>query len=231
MTTEFAGRDVAPGTIVVYSDIGCPWSHAAVWRLWDARSRLGLDDAVRFDHRAFPLELVNSRATPKLTLDAEIPGAGALAPRAGWQVWQAPDWQYPSTTLPALEAVQAAKEQGLGASEELDLALRRAFFGESRCVALRHVVLEAAATCDTVDVDRLRDALDGGRARNAVIDQWMAASRFGARGSPHVFLADGSDHFNPGVEIHWQGEEGEGFPIVDRDDPSAYEELLRRAGR
>ncbi len=104
-----AVRDVARGTVVVYSDIGCPWSHAAVWRLWDARARLGLDEAVRFDFRAFPLELINSRPTPKLTLDAEIPVAGALAPRAGWQIWQAPDWQYPSTMLPALEAVQAAK--------------------------------------------------------------------------------------------------------------------------
>lgn len=222
-------RDVAPGTLVVYSDIGCPWSHAAIWRLWDARSRLGLESRVRFDLRAFPLELVNSRPTPKLTLDAEIPVAGALAPRAGWQIWQAPEWQYPSTTLPALEAVQAAKEQGLAASEELDLALRRAFFGESRCIALRPVILEAAAGCEGLDPDRLRDALDTGRARAAVIDQWMSASHFGVRGSPHVFLADGSDHFHPGVEIHWQGEEGEGFPTVDRDDPSAYEALLRRA--
>lgn len=222
-------RDVSRGTVVVYSDIACPWSHAAVWRLWDARSRLGLDDDVRFDHRAFPLELVNSRATPKLTLDAEIPVAGALAPRAGWQLWQAPEWQYPSTSLPALEAVQAAKEQGLAASEELDLALRRAFFGESRCIALRHVILELAGTCDTLDVGRLREALDTGRARAAVIEQWMSASRFGARGSPHVFLADGSDHFHPGVTIHWEGEEGEGFPMVDGDDPSAYDAILTRA--
>jgi len=35
--------EVAPGTIVVFSDIGCPWAHVAVWRLHDARRRLGLD--------------------------------------------------------------------------------------------------------------------------------------------------------------------------------------------
>lgn len=136
--------DVAAGTLVVYSDIACPWSHAAVYRLHETRRRLRLEGRVAFDHRAFPLELVNSRPTPRLELDAEIPVAGALAPRAGWQLWQAPASQYPVTTLPALEAVQAAKGQGLRASEELDRGLRRAFFGESRCISMRHVILEVA---------------------------------------------------------------------------------------
>lgn len=49
--------DVALGTIVVHSDIGCPWAHVAVWRLHDARRRIGLEGAVSFDHRGFPLEL------------------------------------------------------------------------------------------------------------------------------------------------------------------------------
>lgn len=45
--------DVPAGTLVVYSDIGCPWAHAAVHRLHEGRDRLGLTEAVRFDHRAF----------------------------------------------------------------------------------------------------------------------------------------------------------------------------------
>jgi hypothetical protein len=32
---------------------------------------------------------------------------------------------------------------------------------------------------------------------------------------------------NPGIELHW--EEGR-FPVIDKDDPSIYEELLERAG-
>src|SRR5919108_60665 len=79
-----------PGTIQVWSDVGCPWSHAVVWRLWDARRRLGLERRVRFDHHAFPLELFNSEPTPRPKLEAEWPTVRDLAPRAGWEAWSAP---------------------------------------------------------------------------------------------------------------------------------------------
>lgn len=36
--------DVAPGTLVIYSDIGCPWAYASVHRLHETRARLGSDD-------------------------------------------------------------------------------------------------------------------------------------------------------------------------------------------
>src|SRR5690349_10089527 len=98
--------DVAAGTLVVYGDIACPWSHLCVHGLRKARQRLGLDDPVDpnsrvdLDLRSFPLELFNARPTPKRTLDAEVPVVGALDPSAGWQVWQRPDFEYPVTTLP-----------------------------------------------------------------------------------------------------------------------------------
>jgi hypothetical protein len=47
-----------------------------------------------------------------------------------------------------------------------------------------------------------------------------------------VFLGDGSDFANPGIEKEWIcGQEGEGFVLVEKDDPSVYEEILRRAAR
>ena len=92
--------NVAPGTIAVWSDIGCPWSHAVVWRLHDARRRLGLEGHVRFDHHAFPLELFNSEPTPRASREAEWPVADTLAPRAGWQTWAAPEHEWPVTMLP-----------------------------------------------------------------------------------------------------------------------------------
>src|SRR5947209_13791354 len=155
--------DVAPGTIVVFSDVGCPWAHLAVYRLLTARERLGLGDAVRPDHRAFPLEIFNRRPTPRRVVSAEVPVVGGLDPKAGWQVWQEDLSTWPVTTLPALEAVQAAKEQGLAASERLDRALRVAFFGQSRCISMRHVILEVADGCG-VDADALAAALDDGRS-------------------------------------------------------------------
>ena len=64
---------------------------------------------MRFDHRIFPLELFNSQATPRNELEPEMPVCASLAPQAGWQAWSAPEWEYPATMLPAMEAVQAAR--------------------------------------------------------------------------------------------------------------------------
>src|SRR4051794_3624603 len=114
--------DVAQGTIVVWSEIACPWATLAMHRLRAKRAELGLQGHVVLDHRAFPLELVNGRCTPKRILSAEVPVVGALAPEFGWQMWQAPNSEWPVTTVPALEAVQAAKEQSVDASEALDFA-------------------------------------------------------------------------------------------------------------
>ena len=220
---------VAPKTVVVYADITCPWAHLAVYRLHAARSKLDLDDELRFDIRSFPLELFNEQPTPKNILDAEISVAGALDPGAGWQMWQRPESEYPVTSLPALEAVQAAKEQGLLASEQLDKRLRVGFFGESRVISLRHEILELAAECPAVDVDALTEAVDSGRARSAVMDQKAIAEGSAVNGSPHVFLPDGSDVHNPGVDLEWEGEHGKGFPVVTQDQPEVYIDLVQKA--
>jgi predicted DsbA family dithiol-disulfide isomerase len=217
--------EVARGTISVWSDLGCPWSHVVVWRLWDARRRLGLADRVRFDHHAFPLELFNSEPTPRQRVDAEWPVAERLAPRAGWQPWSAPPETYPVTLLPPMEAVLAAKEQSLAASEELDRGLRRAFFAESRCISLRHVILEVASACDSLDVATLAEALDSGRSRPALIADWSTARGDEVQGSAHLFCADGMNAENPGIEVAWDGDIG----TITRDDPAAIDVFVARA--
>lgn len=221
--------DVAKNNIIVYSDIGCPWAHVAVFRLHSMRSKLGLNDSVVFDMRAYPLEEINEQPTPKKILDAEISVAGGLEPEAGWQMWQRPDSEFPVTTLPALEAVQAAKEQGVRASENLDRALRVALFGQSRVVSMRHAILDIAERTESVDARALAEALDDGRARSKVMEQRQEAEDGPVEGSPHLFLADGSHHFNPGIELEWEGEHGKGFPVVKGDAPEIYEEILERA--
>ncbi len=221
---------VTPGTLVVYADIGCPWAHVTVHRLHEARARLGLEGQVRFDHRAFVLELANQRPTPKLTLESEIPVTSGMESDAGWQLWQAALHEYPVSTLPALEAVQAAKEQGLDASERLDRNLRRAFFGASRCITMLHVILDVAGQSD-LDVTALRKALETGTFRGAVHDQHREAEASDVvKGSPHVFAPGGMHAHNPGVNMHWDGgSDGKGFPVVDHDDPIAVEPLLQQA--
>ena len=220
----------APDTIVIYSDLNCSFAHLAVHRLHESRRRLGLDGIVWFDHRAFPLELFNERVNRRPGVDSEVSVVGALEPAAGWQLWQGPDWEYPVTTLPALEAVQAAKAQGWAASEQLDRGLRRAFWAQSRCISMRHVILDVAAGTGVVNIDALITDLDSGRARAAVMQHYAQARGGRVRCSPHIFLPDGTAAANPGVERHWiNGEFGIGFPFIDSDDPSVYDKLLTRA--
>jgi len=221
--------EVRPETIQVWSDLGCPWSHAVVWRLWDARRRLGLEGRVRFDHHVFPLELFNSEPTPKARTDAEWSVAATLAPDAGWEPWAAPEHEWPVTMLPPMEAVQAAKLQSLAAAEELDRALRRAFWAESRCISLRHVILEAASACDALDVTALAEAVDDGRARRALSDDWAVARGDAVRGSAHVFAPDGTNDENPGITIGWTEGPGDGTYAIEADDPAAIDDLVRRA--
>jgi predicted DsbA family dithiol-disulfide isomerase len=222
--------DVAPGTLQIWSDLGCPWSHVVVWRLHDARRRLGLEERVRFDHHAFPLELFNSEPTPRWHIDAEAPVARQLAPRAGWQPWSAPDSAWPVTLLPPMEAVQAAKLQSLAASEALDRGLRRALYGESRCISLRHVILEVATEADAVDVTSLAEALDDGRARTVLMADWAVARTDAVRGSAHVFAPDGTNDENPGIGIGWEDDgSAAGRYWIERDEPDAIDDLLRRA--
>ena len=217
-----------PGTVVLFSDIGCPWATLAVHRLLTTRADLDLDDAVRIEHRAFPLEVVNGKPTPKRTLDAEIPVVGAAATDFGFTIWQADASEWPVTTLPALEAVEAAKQQSLEASEQLDYGLRRAFFAESRCISIPEVIVDVARQCPAVDADELAAALERGDSRAEMLEHHRRHEE-AVKGSPHVFVPGGQEFHNPGIEMHWEGEHGVGFPVIDADDPSVYDEILRTA--
>ena len=217
-------------TIAVFADLNCSFAHVAIHRLHETRRRLGLEGTLWFDVRAFPLELFNREVNARPGVDSEISVVGSLEPEAGWRLWQGPDWAYPVTTLPALEAVHAAKRQGWDASERLVRALRRAFWAENRCISQRHVILDVAADTGAVDVRSLAEALDTGAARSAIIAQYESARDGRVTCSPHVFLFDGTHSANPGVRAHWvNGDFGVGFPRIDEDRPEVYEELLRHA--
>jgi len=209
--------------LVIVSDIACPWAHIAVHRVGrELRSR-GLDDELPLDHRAFPLELVDGRPTSKAAIDPVVEIGMRIEPDAGWARPQDP-WTFPVSTLPALEAVQAAKAQGAGLSAELDRMLRHAVFAEWRCVSVFPVVLEIAGRVDGLDVRRLQEELRTGRPR---AELWNDLDRLSDEvpGSPTFVLPDGSVEFNPGLEV----ESRDGEPVVTHDDPSAVADLVTRA--
>jgi predicted DsbA family dithiol-disulfide isomerase len=222
-----------PGVVVLFGDIGCPWASLAVFRLRRRRHERGLDDVVRLDHRAFPLELFNAQVTPKTIVESEVAVIGAHEPDLGWRPWQRHERDYPSTTLLPLEAVQAAKASevgGLRASEDLDAALRQAWYAESRSIHLWAELLAIAAGLPSVDEDALAAALRRGAGRTEVFAQWEQAGRV-AQGSPHLYLTDGLSVHNPGITLEWTDHQFVGMPRIAADDVAVYDELLDRAGR
>lgn len=215
-------------TVTVWSDIGCPWATLALHTLHATAAERGR--RILVDHRAFPLELFNRRPTPKHILDAEIVTLAAHRPELGWRLWSGRESEYPVTTLPALEAVQAAKSSpvgGLAAADELDTALRRAFYADSRCVSVHSVILEIAEECGHVDAAALAEALAAGSGRAEVYRQWRTAQGPGIQGSPHLFAPGGHDLHNPGAVYAWTGHPDHGgFPRLDHYDPSWAADLL-----
>lgn len=216
--------------IVFFSDIVCPWSTVIVLRLRAARARAGAEDEIDIVHRALPLELVHRRPIPRRIVDAEIPLCASLTPDFGWSVWQRRPEEYPVTVLPALEAVQAAASQSARAGEELDLALRRAFFSASRCIAMRHEILAAATTCDNLDVGLVADALDTGEFRARVSRDFAEAQAAGVPCSGTVVRRDGTMVCNPGTRTGWIGGTiPNGTPVLLEDEPAIYDEIISEA--
>jgi predicted DsbA family dithiol-disulfide isomerase len=213
-------------SIEVWSDLLCPFAYVGLLRLRRARARLGFDVAI--EHHTFPLELFNG-PHPRRGTDTEAVGLGQIEPEAGFRVWTAADDLYPHTVLLAAEAVHAASAQGLAAGEELDLALRRAFWTESRSISHREVILAVAGAVPQVDVDELAAALDDGRHRKDVMADFAVAQTDAIAGSPTLRFADGTTVTNPGIEVHWEGPWAAGFPVVDAHDPGVYDGLLERA--
>jgi hypothetical protein len=77
-----------------------------------------------------------------------------------------------------------------------------------------------------VDVASLTEALDDGRARRSLLDDWATARTDGVRGSAHLFAPDGTNAQNPGMSLGWTEAAG---VTVDADDPAAIEAFVRQA--
>ncbi|AUI51490.1 DsbA family oxidoreductase [Arthrobacter crystallopoietes] len=223
-----ARPNVPPNTVTVFTDVMCGWSTLALHRFYQARDAAGLTGRLHVDLQLFLLEDLNRTALTTRMIEPEKSAINALAPELEFKQWQRDPYEWPVTSLPANEAVHAAKEQSLAAAEELDMALRLAFWRDSRCISMRHEILDVATACSAVDVDRLRDAFDTGRARGPMMQSYFA-HRDEVQGSPHFFLADGTDVANPGMELHQEDQDGAEVPVVDDDEPGVYDGLVRHA--
>ena len=206
--------------LTVFSDLHCPWAYVFSIRLRRARAGVGQPPVA---WRCWPLELVNERGTPWDSLSQEIPVLTQLEPdhfapprRETW----------PSTLLPAMEALKVAGELGgPQAADRFDEVARRAFFLDRRDLSIRPTLLDLAAGAG-LDREAFQVAFDGGGHRRGVIADWQEGQRRGVEGSPHAFLPDGSAVFNPGIgKIDWF----HGIPVPREVDEGAIASLLDRA--
>ncbi len=77
------------------------------------------------------------------------------------------------------------------------MALRHAFFTDSRPISLLHEIVDVAqGGCDSVDAETLRHDLDDGAARGEMMRSYRQHADE-VQGSPHFFFPDGSDVHNP----------------------------------
>jgi predicted DsbA family dithiol-disulfide isomerase len=215
-----------PGVVTVYGDLACPFATLAIAGLRAARDRVGRE--VRLDIRAFPLELVNRRPHDFGLLEAEKAVLGTLHPGLGWRRWRGAVTDWPVSTLLPMEAVQAAKRPevgGLPASEELDVALRRALYVDSRCIALLPVILEVAEECAGVDLTALGHVMHAGTCRPDLFQHLGQQERGAVSGSPHVFTPDGRDWVNPGLTIEHSGD----YVVVRQYDRTVLDEIILAA--
>ncbi len=140
--------------------------------------------------RPFPLELAGHEGVPRALLEQEWWIAAIQEPAATFAPYPGDD--FPTTTLPAFDAVWAAARQGPAAALAYDLAVRRAFFAGGRNIGRPDVLLDVAREVG-LDVARMEKGLGGSAARDAVIAEAREGrERFHVRGTPTVTLADGT---------------------------------------
>lgn len=210
-------------TVDVWSDIHCPWALVAVHRLRAVRERHHLD--VVFAPRAWPLEWVNRHGTPRAIVVTETAALASQVPEL-FSAYTDDSW--PSTFLPAFELVAATRRiHGVRAAEDVDYALRLAFFRDSVDVSVR-AGLETALSLAYelgagIDVALVMQEWTFSNPRAAVHDDFTMSTSLPIQGSPQIFWPDGSTTHNPGMTDHrWQG----GLVRLGTLDDDAAERIL-----
>jgi predicted DsbA family dithiol-disulfide isomerase len=148
------------------------------------------EDRVTVRTRFFPLELLRPGGPSRPLLEQEWWLAAIQEPSAAFAPY--PDGDWPTTTLPAFDAVWAASRQGHVIGMDYDLRVRRGFFGEGRNVGRPEVLLDIAREA-SLDIPRFQRDVRSQEARAAVLEESrIGREQFHVRGTPTLTLADGT---------------------------------------
>jgi predicted DsbA family dithiol-disulfide isomerase len=187
----------SPVIIDLYSDVHCPYAYVTAYRLRQLRAEYRGTVTIRY--KSLALEYINHRATPKPILDNETPILMLEEPAIPYQPWHAALSEWPVTMWPAFEAIKCAERQGSDAVAELEWAIRTAFFAESQCISMRHVLLALAEKAG-LDMPRFVEDFDSGVTKRQVLheaqDGW---ERLKVEGSPTFVLPAGAQVSYPAL--------------------------------
>jgi predicted DsbA family dithiol-disulfide isomerase len=148
------------------------------------------EERVTVRTRFFPLELLRPGGPSRPLLEQEWWLAAIQEPTAVFAPYPVEDW--PTTTLPAFDAVWAASRQGHVIGMDYDLRVRRAFFGEGRNIGRPEILLDIARET-SLDMPQFQKDVGSQEARAAVVeDSRIGREQFGVRGTPTLTLADGT---------------------------------------
>jgi predicted DsbA family dithiol-disulfide isomerase len=177
------------GTIEVFADICCPFTHVGLRRLVERRDALGRSDVV-IKARAWPLELVNGAPLDPVMIGEEVDALRAqIAPDLFTNFQPS---RFPASSLPGLMLAAAAYDHSLVLGEQISLALRAALFEQGRDIA------DPAVLHRIADLAGLE--LSSQDARDKLMADWTDGQRRGVIGSPHFFVRD-RGFFCPSLDI------------------------------
>ena len=115
--------------------------------------------------------------------------AGAAEPSLGIRLWVKGE-RYPGSSVPALEAAQAARRQGDEASEAFHFALFRTFLVENSDISDRAVLEEVAAMCG-LDLHRFRVDLKDPTVKETVYAEHLeAVDRYHVEAVPTIVIGE-----------------------------------------
>jgi 2-hydroxychromene-2-carboxylate isomerase len=174
--------------IVVFADVGCPFTHVGLCRFVQRRAELRRAD-VRLHVRAWPLEVVNGAPLDPDFIAEEVDELRRAAATDLFRGFRTDT--FPATSVPALALASAAYARGGALGEAVSLELRDLVFEQGVDIA-DPGVLGAVARPHRLDV--------GPDDTAAVLADHDEGVRRGVIGSPHFFTPTGS-FFCPALDI------------------------------
>lgn len=188
-----------PVRIAMYSDVHCPYAYLSAYRLRKLRDEY--QGRIIIEYKSLSLEYKNNQVTPKGILDNETPALMLSETDIPYQPWHRPLTEWPVTMWPAFEAIKCAERQNAKLAEDLDWAIRSAFFADSRCISMRYVLFELAEKVG-VDMQRFSYDFDHGVTKHLVLQEAQKGwEQLKVPNSPTFVLSSGKQFSNPGQSI------------------------------